>query len=117
MTSTAPAGGDNRFDYNLWFSSSGGSDIRIDWNGKLFRRFNDYQQGSGQDLHSLFADPLFFDAAQNDARLQAGSPAIEAGDPAFVPAVGETDFAGSPRVVGGRVDCGAYEFAAGFGPD
>jgi parallel beta-helix repeat protein len=117
MTSTAPVGGNNHFNYNLWFSSSGGSSIRIEWNGELFRRFGDYQQGSGQDGYSLFADPLFFDTAKNDARLQAGSPAIDSGDPAFVPAVGETDFAGAPRVTGGRVDCGAYEFLASLKPD
>jgi hypothetical protein len=117
MTSTAPTGGNNHFNYNLWFSSSGGSNICIDWNGKLFRRFGDYQHGSGQDEYSLFADPLFFDAAKNDVRLQAGSPAINSGDPAFVPAAGETDFAGAPRVEGGRVDCGAYEFSPGLGPD
>jgi len=117
MTSTAPAGGNNRFDFNLWFCSSGASDIRIDWNGKLFRRFGDYLQGSGQDEHSVFADPQFFNAAKNDARIQAGSPAIDSGDPAFVPAAGETDFAGAPRVAGGRVDCGAYEFSAGLRPD
>ena len=112
MTSTAPAGGKNRFDYNLWFCPAGGSDIRIDWNGELYRRFGDYQHGSGLDAHSRFADPLFADAAENDARLQAGSPAIDAGDPAFVPAAGETDFAGSARLAGNGVDCGAYEFSA-----
>lgn len=117
MTSTAPAGGNNRFDYNLWFSSAGNSDIRIDWNGKLFRRFSDYQQGSGQDGHSRFLDPQFVDLAKNDARLQADSPAINAGDPSFVPAAGETDLAGAPRVAGGRVDCGAYEFSGSLGPD
>jgi hypothetical protein len=111
LSSTAPGGG-NRLDYNLWFSPAGAADMRIDWGGTLFRRFADYQKASGQDGHSLFADPAFLDPAQNDARLRAGSPAINAGDPAFVPAAGETDFSGAPRIAGGRVDCGAYEFTA-----
>ena len=112
MSSTAPAGGNNRFDYNLWFCPAGSSDIRIDWSGELYRRFGDYQRGTSLDAHSRFADPRFADAAKNDARLQAGSPAIDAGDPAFFPAAGETDFAGAARLVNGRVDCGAYEFSA-----
>lgn len=117
MSSTAPADGKNYFNTNLWFSSSGAASIRIDWNGKLFRRFGDYQQESSQDGYSLFADPLFLDSTKNDVRLQTGSPAIDSGDPAFVPGVAETDFAGSPRVAGGRVDCGAYEFSVGLRPD
>ena len=110
MTSAAPPGGGNRFDYNLWFGASGG--LRIEWDGRLFRSFADYQHGSGQDGHSQWADPRFTDPARDDARPLAGSPAIDAGDPAFAPAAGETDFAGASRLVNGRVDCGAYEFPA-----
>ncbi|NDA65692.1 MAG: hypothetical protein EBY09_03475, partial [Verrucomicrobia bacterium] len=36
-------------------------------------------------------------------------PARDAGDPAFVPDVGETDLDGQPRRFGGRVDIGADE--------
>ncbi len=48
-----------------------------------------------------------------DLRLQAGSPCINAGDPAFVPQPGETDLDGQARVLCGRVDMGAYEFGIG----
>ncbi len=48
-----------------------------------------------------------------DLRLQAGSPCINTGDPAFVPAPGETDLDGHARVLCGRVDMGAYEFGIG----
>ncbi len=40
--------------------------------------------------------------------LLAGSPAIDAGDPAFVPPP-TTDQRGQPRVSGARIDIGAYE--------
>jgi hypothetical protein len=43
-------------------------------------------------------------------RLGPGSPCIDAGDPGFVPAPGETDFDGQPRVLAGRIDIGADEF-------
>jgi len=48
-----------------------------------------------------------------DLRLQPGSPCIDAGDPGFVPQLGETDLEGHARVLCGRVDMGAYEFGIG----
>ncbi len=48
-----------------------------------------------------------------DLRLQAGSPCIDTGDPAFVAQPGETDLEGHARVLCGRVDMGAYEFGIG----
>ena len=48
-----------------------------------------------------------------DSRLQAGSPCINAGDPDFVPEVGETDLDGHARILCGQVDMGAYEFGIG----
>jgi hypothetical protein len=61
------------------------------------------------------ANPMFVDAASNDYRLSAGSPAINAGDTATEPPVfpGDSntsfDLAGNPRVHGIRIDMGAYE--------
>lgn len=43
---------------------------------------------------------------------QAGSSAIDAGDPAFVPAAGELDLLGNCRKIGSAVDLGAYEFGS-----
>jgi hypothetical protein len=45
-----------------------------------------------------------------DYRLQPISPCIDAGDPNYVPEPNETDLDGRPRVIGGRIDMGAYEF-------
>ena len=41
--------------------------------------------------------------------IQQGSPAINAGDPTFMEASGETDYNGDDRVQQGRVDIGADE--------
>ena len=66
---------------------------------------------------NISADPLFVSAT--DFRLQAGSPAIDAGDPAAT-GLPATDLAGAARVTDGNgdgmavVDMGAYE-APGVG--
>jgi len=58
---------------------------------------------------NLFAsDPLFVDPLNADFTLQAGSPAIDAGDDSFVTV--EDDILGRVRVQGDVVDMGANEF-------
>ena len=67
-------------------------------------------QGSIPIGHCINEEPAFADADNDDYRLVAGSPGIDAGDPDFVPDPGETDLAGHPRMRCGQVDMGAYEF-------
>jgi hypothetical protein len=61
----------------------------------------------------LFVSPGYWDAighwVDGDYHLLPGSPCIDAGDPAYIPAPGETDLDGQPRVLGGRIDMGAFE--------
>jgi hypothetical protein len=64
-------------------------------------------QGSG----NITNEPLFIDLAAGNLRLQSNSPCVNAGDNAYV--VGATDLDGRPRIVGGTVDIGAYEFQPG----
>ena len=45
-----------------------------------------------------------------DYHLLPDSPCIDAGDPNYIPEPNETDLDGKPRVMGGRVDMGAYEY-------
>jgi hypothetical protein len=53
--------------------------------------------------------PLFVGTnVWSDFRLQTGSPCINSGK--NIVAVGPTDLDGNPRIVGGTVDMGAYEF-------
>jgi hypothetical protein len=53
--------------------------------------------------------PVFVDTnGWVNLRLQSNSPGINAGNNAYV--VGNTDLDGRPRIVGGTVDIGAYEF-------
>jgi hypothetical protein len=52
--------------------------------------------------------PLFVNQSGGDFHLQSTSPCINAGDNAYVTVT--NDFDGNPRIKGGTVDVGAYEF-------
>jgi hypothetical protein len=57
-----------------------------------------------------------------DYHLLSDSPCIDFGDPDYIPGPAETDLDGKPRVIGGRIDMGAYEYVsprpvAEAGPD
>ena len=76
--------------------------------------FGNYVYGFGcEDCYSpgllfgnnWFGDPLFVGGS---LRLQSNSPCINAGDNSYV--TNATDLDGNPRIVGGTVDIGAYEF-------
>jgi hypothetical protein len=62
------------------------------------------------ESHRVSGDPAFVDPSSGNYRLAAGSPLIDAGDPAGL-AAGEssTDLDGNPRIVGAAHDVGAYE--------
>ena len=69
---------------------------------------------TGNDTASIAttADALFANPATGDLSLRAGSPAIDAGDPAGAP---DVDVIGTPRPQGAGYDIGAYEAFAGSG--
>lgn len=75
-------------------------------------------EGGHSGEGNIDENPLF---APDEYRLLRQSPCINAGDPAFVSQPDDTDIDGRPRIVGGRVDMGAYEFnhtpIADAGPD
>jgi len=77
------------------------------------------------DADPCFVEPGYWDAngtpadanddfwVDGDYHLSLDSPCIDTGDPGYVAGPNETDLDGNPRVIGGRIDMGAYEF---FGP-
>ncbi|MBI5234357.1 MAG: right-handed parallel beta-helix repeat-containing protein [Deltaproteobacteria bacterium] len=66
------------------------------------------------------ADPLFFDAANNDYHLWGNPltapPVVDAGDDS-APQIPDLDKDGNDRIIGDAVDMGAYEFAGAAVPD
>jgi cysteine-rich repeat protein len=100
----------NIFDYNLWYSPAGAATEFV-WRNTGYAGFAAFQAGSSQDANGFFADPQFVAPAAGDLHLAQTSPAINAGDPGFVPAAGELDIDGGPRVNGAAVEIGADEVA------
>ena len=64
-------------------------------------------QGGYAGTGNINANPLFVSAS--NLHVQPGSPCIDAGNNAALPANVTTDLAGAPRIQGGGVDMGAYE--------
>jgi hypothetical protein len=60
------------------------------------------------DSENITNAPLFMGLASGDLRLQSNSPCINGGNNDYE--LNGVDFDGNPRIVGGMVDIGAYEF-------
>lgn len=69
-------------------------------------------QGGWPGEGNINADPMFVAADSNDFHLPLGSPCIDTGDNAAVPAGVTTDLDGNPRIRGPAVDMGVYESPA-----
>jgi hypothetical protein len=57
---------------------------------------------------SVTSDPLFVNQANGDFHLQTNSPCINAGNNTYATSL--TDLDNNPRIQGGTVDIGAYEY-------
>ncbi|NJL27094.1 MAG: hypothetical protein HC897_04015 [Thermoanaerobaculia bacterium] len=94
----------------------------FDWGGARYSSLAAWQAApTGFDVGSIASDPqLFLNLVDDVYELTVGSPALDAGDPGFVPALGEADVHGGLRLRGAAVDLGADElgsaliFADGF---
>lgn len=94
-------------EYAQILDESGGAGITADHN----LLWGD--SGSGDDVvgtNPVQADPMLVDAANDNFRLQVGSPAIDAGSATDAPA---TDLDGNARPLGAGIDIGAYEHQQG----
>ncbi|TEB41527.1 T9SS C-terminal target domain-containing protein, partial [Flavobacterium circumlabens] len=77
-----------------------------------YEGYNAFSTGTATNANSVFANPQLTAANSTnpDFHLLTGSPAKNAGNPAYIAANTETDFYNQLRIEGGRIDCGADEF-------
>ncbi|NIP25272.1 MAG: DUF3466 family protein [Phycisphaerae bacterium] len=100
----------------LW----GNERLQYDYDGELIINYSCIQgwtgglDGTGNiDEDPCFVEPGYWDAndvwVNGDYHLLPGSPCLDTGDPDYLAEPNETDLDGRPRVIGGRIDMGAYE--------
>ncbi len=117
-TPTDGSFGSNAINWNL-YSGTASNNLEFIWNGSSKGSFSAWQTASSQDANSLFvasSSALFAVASPvnaTDFALITGSPAINAGDPAFTTGSGERDYFSQTRLAGGRVDIGMAEWLSG----
>ena len=91
----------------LWGDNVDGPEIA--GGGTIQVSYSDVQ-GGYSGAKNIDADPMFVDPSGGNFQLQSGSPCIDAGNNASVPAGVTTDLSGNSRIVGIAVDIGAYEY-------
>jgi hypothetical protein len=106
----------------LWGNNDrGGTDESAQISGSLVVNYSCIQGctgvlgGTGNiDADPCFIKPSYWDAndvwLDGDYHLLPGSPCIDVGDPNYIAGHNETDLDGKPRVIGGRIDMGAFEY-------
>jgi hypothetical protein len=97
----------NVVDHNLFYSAAGERGV-WEWKGVDHGDFAAYREATGNDRHSIFADPAFIDPASGNFALEESSPAVDAGT--FLLMAGALDLGGNDRAAGGIPDIGALEF-------
>ncbi len=95
---------------NLYFSTAGVENRNWEWQGVLYPSFASWKTASAQDSLSTFGNPQFTNLSPLNLHILANSPARNAGDPSFAPALGEQEIDAQARVAESVVDLGADEF-------
>jgi hypothetical protein len=101
----------NRFDYNLYFFDGQAESNLFVWKGATYGGLAAYRAAVlPGESHSLQADPLLVNGDATNLHLQSGSPAIDRGDPDYLPGPDVRDADRGARRVNYRTDLGAYEY-------
>jgi hypothetical protein len=98
-------------NYNLYWSSVPADSSSWFWQALSITGFGNpgWQQDSGQDKKSHYANPLLLNTSTPDLYDLLSSPANDAGTNLGPAVVGTVDQNGFPRVQGSNIDIGAFE--------
>ncbi len=96
-----------QLSFNNYYCSS--PNFNFFWKAVSYTDFDQYKNAKGNDLTSVFSDPLFANMELFDFQLGAVSPCIDSGSPDHVPSENELDLNNKNRKVGACIDKGAYE--------
>jgi len=108
----------NVFNYNCWFTPSNDpNNITVNWITSTYSTFSAYQAGTTQETNSIYSNPSLNNSIlpTPNLHLQTGSTCIDAGNPATIISIGETDFDGNVRINGSTIDIGGFEFNSALG--
>lgn len=97
----------NVIDYNLYYAPVGPANSEWQWKKIWHKGFSGYMAATGNDAHSLFANPVIVSKVFPDLHLKTTSPAIDKGR--NLAAAGSADINGQTRIQGGIIDIGADE--------
>jgi hypothetical protein len=113
---------DNQFPSKVQITNcilaDGGEEIWNNDDSTISITYSDVQGGwpgeGNIETDPRFVDSGFWDAngvwVDGDYHLLPGSPCIDAGEPNHQYDPNETDLDGKPRIIGNRIDMGAYEY-------
>ncbi len=111
MTNYFIANSGNTVDYNIYFAPAGANNSEWQWLKVDYTGFTAYRNGTGNDGHSYFANPLFVDAATPDLHVQIGSPGRNMAENLADALAGNLDMDRELRWQGAAPDIGADELA------
>jgi hypothetical protein len=91
-----------------YFNTVGNSSSGVNYDSSSFLSYCCATPLPASGNGNIIVNPLFVNTAVGNFQLQSTSPCINSGNNADVNS--PTDLAGNPRIVGGTVDIGAYEY-------
>ena len=102
------------FNYNLIYADAGITEVEAQDESGFYYGLQNFYNGTGYGANSTFGNPYFANATAlvPDFHIAGNSPAIDAGNPAYIADPDEVDMDFENRI-DNTIDCGADEFYVG----